>query len=98
MLSLLLAGTAAATTTAASFEAPAGTTLFPAFSVLDEDKSTPSGLVSRLGRGTKSSSNPLFGQTLPWEPRIDNGYANVVYDPAHSAAAPWRLWSAASCR
>ena len=34
-------------------------------------------------RGTKSPSNPLFGQTLPWEPRIDNGYANVVFDPQH---------------
>ena len=32
-----------------------------------------------LGRGTKSTANPLFGQTLPWEPRIDNGYASVVY-------------------
>ena len=27
-----------------------------------------------------------------WEPRIDNGYANVIYDPQHSADKPWRLW------
>jgi len=59
--------------TAADFEAPHGVSLFPAFSVLDSNVSTPSGLVARLGRGTKSPSNPLFGQTLPWEPRIDNG-------------------------
>jgi len=78
--------------TAADFEAPHGVSLFPAFSVLDSNVSTPSGLVARLGRGTKSPSNPLFGQTLPWEPRIDNGYANVVYDKEYSSERPWRLW------
>ena len=84
--------TIAASAVAADFEAPAGTSLFPAFSVLDTNLSTPGGLVARLGRGTKSPSNPLFGQTLPWEPRIDNGYANVVYDEAYSTERPWRLW------
>ena len=77
---------------AASFEVPAGLDLSPAFAVLDEERSTPSGLIARLGRGTKSARNPLFGQTLPWEPRIDNGYANVAFDPAFSAEKPWRLW------
>ena len=77
---------------AASFEVPAGLDLSPAFAVLDEERSTPSGLIARLGRGTKSARNPLFGQTLPWEPRIDNGYANVAFDPTFSAEKPWRLW------
>ena len=84
---LVAAGCAAAD----RFESPGGV-MKPAFSLLDEEKSTAGGLVARLGRGTKSPSNPLFGQTLPWEPRIDNGYANVVYDPQYSTKTPWRLW------
>ena len=28
---------------------------------------------------TKYSANPLFTQDKPWEPRIDNGYPNVVF-------------------
>ena len=39
------------TTTNGSFRAPAGTTLFPAFSVLNETVSTPAGLIARLGKG-----------------------------------------------
>ena len=88
----VLASRSAAVRGMGRFEAATGMTLFPAFSVLDEDASTPSGLVARLGRGTKSRHNPLFGQTKPWEPRIDNGYANVVYDPLYSTESPWRLW------
>ena len=84
---LFAAGCAAAD----RFESPGGV-MKPAFSLLDEEKSTAGGLVARLGRGTKSPSNPLFGQTLPWEPRIDNGYANVVFDPQYSTKTPWRLW------
>jgi hypothetical protein len=94
-LSLLLlasSAVAAAAAAEASFKAEEGMDLYPAFSVLDEERSTPSGLVARLGRGTKSPHNPLFGQTLPWEPRIDNGYANVAYDPRYSEEKPWRLW------
>ena len=86
--SLLFAATCAA---ADRFESPGGV-MKPAFSLLDEEKSTAGGLIARLGRGTKSPSNPLFGQTLPWEPRIDNGYANVVHDPQYSTKTPWRLW------
>ena len=42
----------------------------------------------------KSSRNPLFNQTKPWETRLDNGYPNVVYDEASAANGdgPWRLW------
>eukprot|EP00035_Acanthoeca_spectabilis_P012243 m.218109 g.218109 ORF g.218109 m.218109 type:complete len:90 (+) comp15568_c0_seq5:225-494(+) len=32
-------------------------------------------LGARVGRGTKYHANPLWGQTEPWEQRIDNGYA-----------------------
>lgn len=62
-----------------------------AFSVLGPSAGE-GGLVARLGSGTKSSANPLFVQELPWEQRIDNGYASVVHDPSHNPARPWRLW------
>lgn len=88
-LLLIIAG-ASISSASRGFESAAG--MKPAFSLLDEALSTPAGLVARLGRGTKSSSNPLFGQELPWEPRIDNGYANMVYDPEYSTESPWRLF------
>ena len=34
--------------------------------------------------------SPLFGQDEPWEPRLDNGYPNVVA-PATEGGA-WQLW------
>jgi len=43
LLLLAMATVTAAAAASNSFEAPAGTTLFPAFCVLDEDASTPSG-------------------------------------------------------
>ena len=33
------------------FNAPDGMVLYPAFSILDVNKSTPSGLIAKLGRG-----------------------------------------------
>ena len=33
-----------------------------------------------LGKITKHHQNPLFGEDMPWEPRFDNVYANVIYD------------------
>ena len=39
----------------------------------------------------KYAQNPLFGQDKPWEPRIDNGYPNVVYTP-NSGNKTWQLW------
>ena len=32
----------------------------------------------------------LFEADKPWEPRIDNGYPNVLYDPERQP--PFRLW------
>ncbi|GED83271.1 hypothetical protein [Streptomyces sp. 6-11-2] len=44
----------------------------------------------RMGSFTKDTAhNPLFGEglyehpMLPWEPRFDNGYPNVFWDPEH---------------
>ena len=39
----------------------------------------------------KFAGNPLFGQDKPWEPRIDNGYPNVVYLP-NNGNKTWQLW------
>jgi hypothetical protein len=33
-----------------------------------------------VGRVKKSPANPLFVEDKPWEPRLDNAYANVIYD------------------
>jgi hypothetical protein len=40
----------------------------------------------------KHKGNPLFEQDKPWEPRIDNGYPNVVYEPRSTLSPPWRMW------
>lgn len=55
---------------------------------------TNSGLVPTIGNVAKSPKNPLFIQDKPWEPRLDNGYPNVVFDPDSAARGdgPWRLW------
>lgn len=42
-----------------------------------------------IGEVTKRPE-PLFNATKPWEPRIDNGYPNVLYDPERQP--PFRLW------
>ena len=73
------------------FVSPPGVATLAAFSILDEAVSGARGLGARLGRGTKSPQNPLFGQDRAWEPRIDNGYANVVYDTTNGDH-PWRMW------
>ena len=41
----------------------------------------PSGIITRIGRVTKHPSNPLFIQDKPWEPRLDNGYPNIIHHP-----------------
>ena len=64
--------------------------ILAAFSILDENYLNY-GLQPRVGRAMKSPENPLFGQTEMWEPRIDNGYANVLHDP-NDPNGKWRLW------
>jgi hypothetical protein len=34
----------------------------------------------RVGKVTKHAGNPLFGEDRPWEARMDNVYANVLFD------------------
>ena len=42
-----------------------------------------------LGEVTKHPQNPLFGEDKPWEPRFDNVYANVIYDPEDRLYKCW---------
>ena len=42
-----------------------------------------------LGEVTKHPQNPLFGEDKPWEPRFDNVYANVIYDPGDRLYKCW---------
>ena len=49
----------------------------------------PDGL-SRLTGVARRNPSPLFGQDKPWEPRLDNGYPNIVA-PASEGGA-WQLW------
>ena len=49
----------------------------------------PDGLSRVTGVASRSPS-PLFGQDKPWEPRLDNGYPNIVA-PASEGGA-WQLW------
>jgi hypothetical protein len=53
----------------------------------------PSGIEQAIGAVQKSESNPLFVQDKPWEPRLDNGYPNVVYDSANTEGhGVWKVW------
>lgn len=45
-----------------------------------------------IGTVSKYHKNPLFNQDKPWEPRLDNGYPNIVYDSQSQGDGPWRLW------
>eukprot|EP00039_Didymoeca_costata_P002400 m.59923 g.59923 ORF g.59923 m.59923 type:complete len:495 (-) comp11280_c0_seq6:124-1608(-) len=51
----------------------------------------PSGIQYVIGTVQKHAGNPLFVQDKPWEPRLDNGYPNVVYSPDDDLGA-YRLW------
>jgi hypothetical protein len=42
-----------------------------------------------VGRPEKFSGNPLFGEDRPWEPRIDNMYPNVAWDPEDHLFKCW---------
>ena len=46
---------------------------------------------ARLTPGTvhKHASNPMFGEDKPWEKRIDNVYANVMYDEQDQIYKCW---------
>lgn len=42
-----------------------------------------------LGEPKKHPANPLFGEDKPWETRIDNVYANVIYDEEDKLYKCW---------
>ena len=44
-----------------------------------------------IGAVAKHAANPLFEQDKAWEPRLDNGYPNIVHSPSDPNGA-WRLW------
>jgi hypothetical protein len=80
------------------FENTAGLTKYPLFAFVDlaHHRHPPpkkgGGLtLSEIGTATKSAKNPLWVQDRAWEPRIDNGYPNVVHDPSDPLGA-WRMW------
>lgn len=61
---------------------------FPVFAVVD---SKDDGVTTEVGTPQKFTGNPLWEQDRPWEPRIDNGYPNVIHDPDDPHGA-WRMW------
>ncbi len=42
-----------------------------------------------LGQVEKAPQNPLFGEDRVWEPRFDNLYANVIYNPERGLYQCW---------
>jgi hypothetical protein len=70
----------------------AGVTRYSAPGLLQAAAPLPTGLALASGDVTKDPENPLFQQDKPWEPRLDNGYPNVVYDPESKGDGPWRLF------
>ena len=46
--------------------------------------------LSRVTGVASREPSPLFGQDKPWEPRLDNGYPNIVAPAAEGGA--WQLW------
>ena len=51
--------------------------MLAAISLFDLDALPPT-LNPTIGAVTKHAANPLLVQDTPWEPRLDNGYPNVV--------------------
>jgi hypothetical protein len=71
----------------ASATTPSST--IPVISLADRTPVKGVGMV--IGTVEKHAKNPLFVQDKPWEPRLDNGYPNVVYDPTDPQGA-YRCW------
>lgn len=42
-----------------------------------------------VGQPRKFTGNPLFGEELPWEPRYDNMYPNVIWDESDGIYKCW---------
>ena len=65
---------------------------FPLFSVV---ASKDAGVSTEIGNTHKYEGNPLWNQDRAWEPRLDNGYPNVIHDPS-DPLGEWRMWYGAS--
>ena len=63
--------------------------MLAAISLFDLDALPPT-LNPTIGAVTKHTANPLLVQDTPWEPRLDNGYPNVV-EPGPDSPS-WQLW------
>ena len=68
-------------------------TKYPVFTLLDG--TSDANVTTEIGTVQKHLGNPLWEQDRPWEPRIDNGYPNVIHDPADPLGS-WRMWYGAS--
>ena len=67
-------------------------TKHPVFAVVD---AADESVARRVGATRKFPGNPLWEQDREWEPRLDNGYPNVVHDESDPLGA-WRMWYGAS--
>ena len=67
----------------------ASTTKYSALNLAAE-AALPAGLSLFVGEGERTAK-PLMQQTEIWEPRCDNGYPNVIHNPADPNGA-YRLW------
>ena len=47
------------------------------------------GVILKVGTVAKHSKNPLFKEDKPWEVRIDNVYANVIWEPSENVYKCW---------
>ena len=65
---------------------------YPVFAIVD---TLDDGVSREIGNTKKFENNPLWTQDREWEPRIDNGYPNVIHDP-HDPLGAWRMWYGAS--
>ena len=63
--------------------------MLAAISLFDLDALPPT-LKPTIGAVTKHAANPLLVQDTPWEPRLDNGYPNLV--PPGPDSPSWQLW------
>ena len=54
---------------------------YAAIGIVDHSKPGYGSVQTTVGAVTKSAANPLLVQDTPWEPRIDNGYPNIVRTP-----------------
>ena len=61
---------------------------YPVFAAV---ASAGSGVRTEIGEAQKFAGNPLWEQDREWEPRLDNGYPNVIHDESDPLGA-WRMW------